>query len=223
MKSTEFPEHNLFRAVDQNINAGRVYFISHKNLLSEANVVVPILARIMEIKYGPRIWIWFFSSAKENIKGYHWSEEKGVYTEEDAIIESTVHEAKLGFTDEDEKTYREASKRIMDKRKIVRVSFADEIRSPTNTGNSDLSQGSVQTFSSGLENPPRKRTKTSTQTTTTSSNSASETSGLTGSLSDIGFDQLKTRILNDENLYNQLHEYFNKATSLSKRDKEQLP
>ena len=65
-----------------------------------------------------------------------------------------------------------------------------------------MSQGSVQTFSSGLENPPRKRTKTSIQTNTTSSNSASETSGLTGSLSKIGFDQLKARIMNDESLYN---------------------
>ena len=68
MKLTEYPEYNLFRAVDQNVNTGRVYFLAHKNLLSEANVVVPILAKIVEEKYGSRIWNWFFPSAKENIK-----------------------------------------------------------------------------------------------------------------------------------------------------------
>lgn len=92
----------------------------------------------------------------------------------------------------------------------------DEIRTPENTGNSNMSQGSVQTFSSGLESLPSKRMKTSVHTTSTSSNSASETSGLTGSLSEIGFEQLKSCITSDETLLIQFQEYFKKATSLLK-------
>ena len=83
MKSTELPKYNMFRSVDQNVASGRVYFLAHQNLISEANIVVPILARIMQEKYGPRIWNWFFPSAKENIKGYKWSEKRGVYTDEE--------------------------------------------------------------------------------------------------------------------------------------------
>ena len=80
-----------------------------------------------------------------------------------------------------------------------------------------MSQGSVQTFSSGLEinQPPKKKSKTAGSTRTTSSNSASDTSGLTGSLSDAGFDQLKDAITKDKQLFNQFREYFSNATSLS--------
>ena len=56
MKSTKFPDVNLFRSVNQKVYEGRVYFVVHEKFLAEANEVVPILARIMEIKYGPCIW-----------------------------------------------------------------------------------------------------------------------------------------------------------------------
>ena len=101
MKSTKFLDINLFRSVDQNVYKGRMYFVVHKKFLAEANKVVLILARIMEIKYGPRIWNWFFSLAKDVVEGYEWLLEQGVYTAEDNILENNLLASKLGFTDED--------------------------------------------------------------------------------------------------------------------------
>lgn len=165
-----------------------------------------------------------FPSAKENIKGYHWSEEKGVYTDDEELIESNLTDAKLGLMEEDEKLYKETTKKLHNKANKIRVTFEEQVRSPDHTGNSNMSQGSVQTFSSGLDiNPaPKKKSKTTASTITASSNSASETSGLTGSLSKAGFDKLKNTIVNDSQLYNQFYEYFKTATSLPK-EREATP
>ena len=101
LKLNEFPDLNLFQSVDQNAFEGRIFFVCHSKLESEAQAVVPILALIMETKFGPRAWRWFFHSAKDAIIGYSWTEETGVTSEEDLILEDTWSKGTIGLFDED--------------------------------------------------------------------------------------------------------------------------
>ena len=55
LKSKEFPDLNLIQSVDHNASAGRVFFVCHSKLTSEVQTMVPILALIMETKFGPRV------------------------------------------------------------------------------------------------------------------------------------------------------------------------
>ena len=69
LKSNEFPNLNLFQSVDHNAHEGRVFFVYHSQLESEAQAVVPILALIMETKFGPIVWWCFFSFGKGRHSG----------------------------------------------------------------------------------------------------------------------------------------------------------
>ena len=87
LKSNELPELNLFHSVDHNAFIGRVFFVCHSKLELEAQAVVPSFALIMETKFGPRVWRWLSHSAKYTIVGYNWTEENGVVSEEDNILQ----------------------------------------------------------------------------------------------------------------------------------------
>ena len=64
LNSTEFHALNLFQSVNHNVSVGRVFCVCHSKLESETQAVVPILALIMETKFRPRVWRWFFSLSK---------------------------------------------------------------------------------------------------------------------------------------------------------------
>ena len=219
MKSFEFPEMNLFRSVDQNVYEGRVYFVVHKKLLSEANEVVPIIAKIMEIKYGPRVWNWFFNSAKDAVAGYEWSQEQGVFTAEDAILEHNLEKSSLGFMPEDEEEFRKFTVTknggTAKKRKAVeQVTFDLIPRGPSKTGNSNDSIGTRQTFSSALSSKQGKRKKTSQPKSSNSTvQSSAATSTLTGSHESISFENIESKILEDEVLFNKLVALFKKISN----------
>ena len=203
MKSNEFPELNLFQSVDQNAFEGRIFFICHSKLESEAQAVVPILALIMETKFGPRAWRWFFHLAKDAIIGYSWTEETGVTSEEDLILEDTWKKGTIGLFDEDiseddasstpKGKGRGGEKKVG---RVVKVGFDMVPRGPSNTGNTDDDLASRQSFTSALASRSQKKRK--------NGGASSATSSLTGN-NTVDMDAITSRFAEDPGFRKMLH------------------
>lgn len=61
---------NLFKAVDQNATAGRIFFLENKKLEAKDWAIVVLLPLIFQEKCGSRIWTQFFQSVADTVVGY---------------------------------------------------------------------------------------------------------------------------------------------------------
>ena len=153
------------------------------------------------------------------MEGYEWSQEKGVFTSEDEILEQNLAKSSLGFMPEDEEEFRkfkvkENVGKVKKRKAVEQVTFDLTPRGPSKPGNSNDSIGTRQTFTSALSSKKGKRKKTSQQNSSNSTVQSSEaTSTLTGSQESISFENIESKILEDEVLFNKLVALFKRISN----------
>jgi len=191
--------------------------VCHKKLESEAQAVVPILALIMETKFGPRIWRWFFHSAKDVIVGYTWTEEKGIVSEEDTVLQDTWESGTLGLFEEDLLDDEAGSSKQKGHTKpkakstmhtSAKVKFDMVPRGPLNTGNTEDDLASRQSFTSALA--PRQQKKRKNES------ASSATSSLTGN-NTVDIESITTRFAEDPGFRDMLQALLQEDSSKNSR------
>jgi hypothetical protein len=78
MRSKQFPDQNLFLAVDTSWNGSFVSFLFKKDLEAEVNGILPALPLVLQHKMGATVWNWFNEEAHTSTAGYWWCPKKGV-------------------------------------------------------------------------------------------------------------------------------------------------
>ena len=150
------------------------------------------------------------------MEGYDWSLKRGVYTNEDDILENNLLAGKLGFTDEDEEEYNnftpqgwEQKQAPKKRKKANTIQFDLTPPGLTHPGNSNDSIGSRQTFTSALSSQNGRQKKQSISSSATSTiNSSEATSTLTGSHTSISFEDLASKFKEDDVLFQKLALFF---------------